>query len=44
LDPETAAEVAKYYQKIICLAVAVKSLNNEILCYHYSRYYSKMAE
>ena len=42
LDPETATDVAKYNQKIIYLAVAVKSKNNEILCY--SKSYSKMIE
>jgi hypothetical protein len=42
LEPEIAAEVAKYNQKIIYNAVALKSFNNEILCY--SRSYSKIAE
>jgi hypothetical protein len=42
LNPEAAANVAKYNQKIIYLAVAIKSKNNEIFCY--SKSYSKMIE
>jgi hypothetical protein len=42
LSPEQTAQVAKYNQKIIFLAVATKSKGNKVI--QYSRSYSKISE